>query len=210
MSRLFFPYFTVTLGYNTVNCPVKIGTKRGQMGREREEQKIRALTLLGEGLSVRQVADRLGVGKTTVSRWQIEYREKTTPKTTEVPESRVLIPKDSYANYVGSLRTVKDRQIKWAGAITETGIRSLKVANRYLAIAESKANLTKDERALIRLAPILITASANAIKTAAEAEDRALALERVIDTLNEFQNQVQNNNLRSNPGIVVADNPDRS
>lgn len=177
------------------------------MNKRENSLKDEAIILIAKGDSSREVARKLGIGKSTAARWAREYHGNLRSKENRVeeveqvaqiikaPETRIS---DRYAKYVDTLRTVKNRQSKWAGAITETGIRTLKLANQYLAIAEKKGasnqKLSGAELNLIKLIPSLMSSSASAIKSATEAEDRAYSLEKLVNTLNELPQQVQSNN----------------
>ena len=197
----------------------------------RKEKRIAALVLHKEGMTVREIAKKIGYSKTRVGEWIQEERRRIAgspvnaaisnmgnvggvAKTRaeeaakELAEARArgIEVRDRSAEYIDGLKFAKDRQVKWAGAVTETGIRSLKFANKFLAVLERKEELNKPELELIRLIPGLMTASASAMKSAAEAEDRAYSLELLIDTLNELPKQVKKANRPKNVGVVAPDN----
>lgn len=191
------------------------GQKLMRSAEENRQHKADALVMLGEGSSIREVSEKLGIKKSVVSRWRIEVfgrtkapvTRKSNKKSDIVPSAPVPLPDDGYANYIDSLRSVKSRQIKWAGAITETGIRTLKLANRLLAAAEKKDSFTKEELEALRLIPAFVDCSSKAIKSASEVEDRAFALEQVSEKIYEFQKQKTGTDRGSNPRVVAAEPP---
>ena len=182
--------------------------------------RIKAIALIEEGYSVRKTASRLGVSKSIVSKWYREYIASTGDRARQAKQPEAIAEvkriknspplknvrvRDSYAEYVGTLKTIKDRQGKWASAITETGIRALKLANKYMAVIENKNDLAKSDIELLKLVPNLLSSSSSAIKSAAEAEDRAYSLELLVDTLNELPQQVTRPSPEANPKTVVAE-----
>ncbi|MGL4619891.1 MAG: transposase [Chroococcidiopsis sp.] len=182
-----------------------------------EATKIKALAKIFEGKSLRTIAKELGISKSLVGAWKKEYEQtnqvdlnktKTNKIAEEVTalqqaENKGVKVSDRYSEYVDTLRTAKDRQGKWAGAITETGIRTLKFANKFLAKVEKKENLSKQDMELVRLIPTLLNSSASAIKSASEAEDRAYSLELLIEKLNELPQQIQNSSRNSDLRAVA-------
>lgn len=187
------------------------------MGNRKDERiRIIALTFKGEGKSSRVVAKQLGISKSTVARWFKEADDAAKANATVNPgakeaeaiaqaRSKNVMVSDRYSEYVDTLKTIKDRQGKWAGSVTETGVRSLKFANKFLAVVERKQSLDKLDLELVKLIPSLISASTAAIKSAAEAEDRAYSLELLLKTLSELPQQVQTANRSPNTKTMVAD-----
>lgn len=185
---------------------------------DNESRRIRALAALLDGKSTRAIARELGVGKSTVARWKKEYEDGGGGKAPgakkvvnevsalHLAEGQNIKVSDRYAEYLDTLRTVKDRQGKWSGAITETGIRTLKFANKFLAVVEKKEQLSKQDMELVRLIPSLLASSASALKSASEAEDRAYSLELLIEKLNELPQQIQNSGRNSDLRTMAADN----
>lgn len=181
-----------------------------------DRTRIIAFTLRGEGKSQRAIAKQLGISKSTIGRWFKDADDAVdkvkTPVNPIIKEADALVRaegkdvkiSDRYSDYIDTLKTVKDRQGKWAGAVTETGVRSLKLANKFLAILEKKEKLDKLDMELMRLVPGLMSCSTAAIKSAAEAEDRAYSLETLVDTLNELPQQVKAANSKTDPKPVVA------
>jgi predicted transcriptional regulator len=186
------------------------------MGKKADEKiKIQALAKIYEGKSLRAIASELGISKSLVGQWKKDYEQANNVnlKKNKVVEEVSVLQKakaqdikvsDRYSEYVDTLRTSKDRQGKWAGAVTETGIRALKFANKFLAKVEKQEKLTKEDMELIKLIPTLLSSSAAAIKSAGEAEDRAYSLELIATKLDELPHQIKADNRASNPRTVVA------
>jgi transposase-like protein len=181
---------------------------------DNESLKIRVLGRILDGESTRTVASEFNIGKSTVARWKKEYDAKlgSDPFSKKVVQEVSTLQQaaaqnikvsDRYAEYIDSIRAAKDRQGKWAGAITETGIRALKFANRFLAKLEKQQQFSRSEMELIRLIPSLLNSSASAIKSAGEAEDRAYSLELIAAKLDELPHQIQANNRASDPRPVA-------
>jgi hypothetical protein len=188
------------------------------MGEKVDEKiRIQALAKIYEGKSLRAIASELGVSKSVVGQWKKESEQsinaslnknKVVKEVANLQQAKVkaqdIKVSDRYSEYVDTLRTSKDRQGKWAGAVTETGIRALKFANKFLAKVEKQEKLTKGDMELIKLIPTLLSSSAAAIKSAGEAEDRAYSLELIATKLDELPHQIKANNRASNPRTVVA------
>lgn len=187
------------------------------MAKKDDIRRIKAIAGLHEGKTIRAIAKEVGVSKSLVGQWKKEYEEnngvKPKSKRNKVldevailkkAESKKIKVSDRYSEYIDTLRVAKDRQGKWAGAITETGIRTLKFANKFLAKVEKKEELKGEDIALVKLIPMLLSASASAIKSAGEAEDRAYSLNLLAEKLNELPQQIQANNRTPDSRTVVA------
>ena len=177
------------------------------------DKQIKAAILLGRGETERNVAREVRVGKGTLHRWK-QIPEFTKLLQTEAEkatnklklQNKALVSayakkdRDNFANYLDELRIVKERQKKWAGAITETGIRSLKVVNSYLSLAEKAAvqKVSSQEMALIKLIPSLMRAASDTVSSASDAEDKAYSLVEIGITLDELSQNLSEESRAGN------------
>lgn len=172
------------------------------MSKPLTSQQIKAAHLLAEGLSQREVAQKIGVGKSTIHKWTkiplfaelIENvrQERLTEVSNALSQAREKYcdsVKDEQENYLEELRRVKERQKSWSAAVTEVGIRGISLVNNWLTLAEqtvNERNLTEKQTALLKIIPSYMKASAEMLRSASDAEDRAFALAELSQQLERF------------------------
>lgn len=155
-------------------------------------QQIKAAYFLAQGLSQRQVASKLEVGKSTIHKWtkipqfvakiedfQQERLRDVANALSEAQKKYCDSVRDEQSNYLEDLRQVKERQKKWSAAITSVGIRGIKLVNNWLDLVERAVNeggLTEKQIALLKILPSYMKASAEMVRSASDAEDKAFAL----------------------------------
>jgi transposase len=165
------------------------------------ENQVRAAELLAQGFSQREVCKELDIGKGTLHRWKSndDFNSLTNELIVKINGKAEIVDarirqinreelKNSYADYLAELKIVRARQKKWSAAVTETGIRSLKVVNSYLALAEKapSENLSRQEMNLVKLIPSFMRAACETMRSASDSEDKAYSLAELAIALDEL------------------------
>lgn len=182
---------------------------------------MKAATLLASGASEREVCKKIRVGKGTINRWKKDpsfnkfitesgqaIRREHQLAVSKVKSNIIKESQEDFENYLQELKLVKQRQKKWASAITETGIKSLKVVNSYLSLADdaTKRSLTKQQMDLVKLIPSFMRAASDTIRSASDAEDKAYSLFEMAFALDELsQNLPQESRASDLKNISTTD-----
>lgn len=164
-------------------------------------KQLTAARLFATGHTEREIAEKLDVARSTPNYWKknpefINLIERF--KLEFLKHSQEHIEAETQL-YIEELKTVKERQKKWGAAVTEAGIKALKIVNKSMVIIEAAIDrqgqgFTQKEALLAKIVPSYMRAAGDMIKAAADAEDRAFGLNQLTQELDELSTSIAEKN----------------